>query len=88
MTIQIELKPEVQAGLAAQARVKGVALQQYVESLLEQMARPSYPLETAMSADQRARLFRQWAENFPSRRNTPLPDEALTRDNLYRQNSD
>ena len=83
MTIKVDLKPEVQAGLAAQAKARGVPLDKYVQNLLEQMAAPMQPLEIAMTAEQRALAFRRWAEGFPYRRTSPLPDDAIRRDRLY-----
>jgi len=83
MTIKIDLKPEVQAGLAAQAKARGVPLDTYVQSLLEQMTAPMQPPEIVMTAEQRALAFRRWAEGFPYRRTSPLPDEAIRRDSFY-----
>jgi hypothetical protein len=43
MTITVEVKPEVQAGLAAQAAAHGMDVPAYVASLLEQAAQPDAP---------------------------------------------
>ena len=83
MTLHIELKPEVQAGLAAQAKAKGVPLDAYVQNLLEQLAVPLQPLEIAMTAEQRVRALREWTASFPYRRSEPLSDDAISRDSLY-----
>lgn len=32
---------------------------------------------------ERARAFREWASSHPRRRDTPLPDEALSRGSIY-----
>ena len=40
MTITIDIKPEVEAELAAQARAQGMDMQAYAASLLEQAAKP------------------------------------------------
>ncbi len=44
MTLTVELKPEVEAGLLALARAKGVPLDAYLRSLLEQLAASSASL--------------------------------------------
>ena len=45
MTITLELKPEVEANLAAQARVRGIPLDTYLQTVVEDVARtaPSRP---------------------------------------------
>jgi hypothetical protein len=43
MTITIEIKPEVEAELAAQAAAKGMDVSAYAASLLEQAAQPNEP---------------------------------------------
>jgi hypothetical protein len=40
--------------------------------------------ESAKTPEQRVRDFDDWAENFPYRRNKPLPDDAITRESFYR----
>ena len=77
MTLTIHLKPEVEAGLAAQARAKGVSVAEYVGSLLEQFA----PAGQQMTPEQRATALYEWAKTFPQV--TPLSDEAVSRESLY-----
>ena len=40
MTIRVEISPEAEANLAAQAVVRGIALEQYASRLLEDAAKP------------------------------------------------
>ena len=84
MSIQIELRPEIEAELAAQAQKKGVPVIQYVQRILEQHV-PGLPLESAMTPEQRAKAFDDWADSFPYRRSTPLSDDAISRDSLYQE---
>jgi hypothetical protein len=84
MTIQIELRPEIEAELAAQAQKKGVPVIQYVQRILEQHV-PGLPLESAMTPEQRAKAFDDWADSFPYRRSTPLSADAISRDSLYQE---
>jgi hypothetical protein len=82
MSIQIELKPEIEAELKAQAQKNGLPLSQYVVRILEEHV-PGQAAESAMTAQERAKAFHDWAERFPSRRTTPLPDEAISREAFY-----
>jgi len=82
MAIEIQLKPEVEAELKAQAQKNGLPLSQYVQRILEQHV-PGQAAESAMTAQERARAFHDWAERFPHRRTTPLPDDAISREAFY-----
>ena len=77
MTLTIDLKPEVEAGLAAQARAKGVSVTEYVRSLLEQFAQSG----SQMTGEQRVNALHEWAKGFPQV--APLSDEAISRESLY-----
>jgi hypothetical protein len=63
MTVKLELAPEVQAGLLAQAQDNGLSLEAYVERVLRErsgaMARP--PLTRSQIAGQRIRELRKGA---------------------------
>jgi hypothetical protein len=83
MSIQIELKPEIEAELKTRARKRGLPLSQYVQHILEQHV-PGQPVESDMTPEERAKAFQDWAENFPYRRSTPLPDDAISREAFYR----
>jgi hypothetical protein len=37
-----------------------------------------------MTPLERAKAFQDWAASFPYRRNTPLSDEAISRESFYR----
>jgi len=83
MSIQIELKPEIEAELKTRAHKKGLPVSQYVERILEQHM-PERPVESAMTPEQRAKAFQDWVESFPYRRHEPLSDDAVSREGFYR----
>jgi hypothetical protein len=68
MTLTINLKPETEAGLAAQARARGVSVAEYVGTLLEQLTESG----PQMTPEQRAVALSEWAKEFP--RTAPLSD--------------
>jgi hypothetical protein len=80
MTLTFDLKPEAEAGLAAQARAKGVSVAEYVRSLLEQFATSGPP----MTGEQRVNAMHEWAKGFPQ--GAPLSDEAISRESLCSRN--
>ena len=79
MSVKIDLKPEIEAELKARAEKSGLPLSQYVQRILEQHV-PGQPVESAMIPEERAKAFQDWAESFPYRRNTPLSDDAISRE--------
>ena len=83
MSIEIELKPELEAELKARAQKNGLPVSVYVLRILEQCV-PVQPVQSAMTPEERAKACQDWAESFPYRRNTPLSDDAISRESFYR----
>jgi hypothetical protein len=83
MTIQIQLSPAIESGLAGLARLKGLPLIEYIQSLLESFAMPGTPLPSEMTPEQRADALLEWTKQFPYKRKAPLPDEAISRESIY-----
>jgi hypothetical protein len=80
MTIHVELGPDVEAGLAAQAKARGVSLEAYVQQVLRDRS-AAIGLSQG-GPKERARLFEAWARDHPH--TPPLSDEAIKRENLVR----
>jgi hypothetical protein len=61
MTVKLELTPDVQAGLVAQARESGLSLVAYVEQVLRERSRQATrpPLTRSQLAGQRIRELRK-----------------------------
>ena len=83
MTVRLELKPDVEAKLAAQARVKGVALGDYLQSVIEDLARSEAVLP-ASAQDITATLdaLAEMGRGLPR-----LPLSALSRDSIYQDHN-
>ena len=81
MTIKVDITPEVQAELARQAIAHSRAVEAYAASLLEGAVR--LPASAGrLSQDRLEDTFREMAEF--SHKVPALPDEAFTRESLYR----
>jgi 3-deoxy-D-manno-octulosonic acid (KDO) 8-phosphate synthase len=81
MTLTIEIRPEIEAELARQAAAHGVEIGVYAARLLEEAAHSS-AASTRLSQNQLEDTLRemaQFSDKIPS-----LPDEALSRESLYR----
>ena len=59
MTVTLNLKPEVEAGLLAQAQASGMTVEEYLLSLVEGVVLPAAP--TTLSPEQRAAAFESWS---------------------------
>jgi len=80
MTVKLQLKPEAEAELLAQAQARGLSLEAYLEQVLQERSRTMTPPN--ISAADKASAFETWAHSHP--RTPPLPDEAVRRENLVR----
>jgi hypothetical protein len=78
MIITIELAPETEATLAAEATALGRSLQQHLRHVLEGQVSPA---AQALTPGERAALWRESAANLP--RTPALSDRATSRDNIY-----
>lgn len=79
--IQIELRPETEARLAAEAEARGVEVRAYVESLLEQAIATIVISPRRRTREEMRSFFEALAAN--SDKIPQLPDEAFTRENFY-----
>ncbi len=79
MAITLELPPEVEAGLAAQAEARGLELEVYLESLLKQHAAMKRPDQlTLQEFEAELDALARGSDKLPY-----LPPEALTRESYY-----
>ncbi len=78
MTITLNLKPEIEAYLLAQARAIGVTLEEYLLSIIEGSA--PVPANTSSPAE-RAAAFEAWAASHKP--TPPLSDYSVSRESMY-----
>lgn len=81
MTIQVELSPEVEARLAAQAVVRGVALETYASQLLQEATMPDVAGNGVLASSDLQAMLREVAEGSESL--PKLPTSAFGRDSFY-----
>ena len=83
MTLKLELSPEREAALKAQAHARGMSVEEWLLELTEQAA-PSTSIAHLQKTNPKewARRFRAWADSHDP--NTPvLSDEAMSRESIY-----
>ena len=81
VTVTLHLRPDVEAGLVAQARASGMALEEYLLSLVEEAVLPETPESTAMGEPARVEAVRRMLE-FGERHRLSL-GEPITRELLH-----
>jgi|EndMetStandDraft_5_1072996.scaffolds.fasta_scaffold117952_2 hypothetical protein len=80
MTVKLDLKPDVEAGLLAQAEARGLQLEVYLELVLRERSKA---VDVSRFAPmEKAKAFRTWAGSHPH--TPPLSDDAIRRENLIR----
>ncbi len=83
MNITVELKPEIEARIAAQAAAQGLTIETYLQSLIESSAQADdTPFYLTATEAEWSQAFRAWASSH--RRDTPpLSDARISRENIY-----
>jgi len=79
MTVTLNLKPEVEAGLLAQARASGMTVEEFLLSMVEGVVLPA--THKPLSPEQRAAAFEAWSATH--RETPPLSDNAVSREAIY-----
>jgi len=81
MTIQLELNPEIEARLVAEASSRGVAVEAYAQELLRGALHISSSRRGHLTPEEAKEMLRQMAEG--SEKLPVLPDSAFSRESFY-----
>jgi hypothetical protein len=81
MTIQVELNPEVEAWLLAQARTRGLSVEKYAEGLLQDAIALLVEHRGQLSVEEVHAMLQEMAEGFDKL--PKLPTTAFTRESFY-----
>jgi hypothetical protein len=82
MTVKLELNPEVEAGLLAQAEARGLSLEDYLQQVLRERSAAPAPAQATTGNAAKARAFLAFARSH--RPVGSLTDDSLRRENLVR----
>jgi hypothetical protein len=80
MTVKIDLKPDVHAGLLAQAQARGLDLEAYLQQVLQERSRSV--ASGAVGAAEKAKAFIAWAQSHPSAQT--VVEDTYRRETLIR----
>jgi len=87
MTVTLELKPEVEEQLEAQARESGLSVKDYLEKRVEEMISAPEP-QPAKTPEERVRLWQEFLNSHDDITAPPLSDEAISRESIYGERDD
>jgi hypothetical protein len=79
MTVTLKLKPEVEAGLVAQAQATGVSVEEYVLSVVEGAVLPT--VKNMLTPEEQAAAYETWSRQH--RPTPPLSEAAVSREAMY-----
>ena len=79
MTVTLNLNPELEAGLLAQAQAGGKTLEEYLLSMVSGAITPA--TGKVLTPEQRAAAFQAWSAGH--RPTPPLSDYAASRESMY-----
>lgn len=85
MTVTLELRPEVQQRIAAEAKSRGLSVETYILTVLdkeETNGETSFALTATSETWKRA--FLEWVHTERPE-HPPLSDEAISRESIYRE---
>ena len=88
MTVTLELKPEVEERLVAEAKARGLSVETYILNVLEKEA-PNGEVSFALTAipEKWKTAFLEWVHTERPA-HPPLSDEAISRESIYRERED
>jgi len=87
MTVTLELKPEIEEEVEAQAKQSGLSVEDYLEKKVEEMISASQP-RPAKTPEERVRLWREFMNSHADIKAPPLSDEAISRESIYSERED
>jgi len=88
MTVTLDLKPEVEERIVAEAKARGLSVETYILNVLEKEAtNGEVSFASAATPEEWKTKFLEWvnAERPP---HPSLSDEAISRESIYRERED
>jgi len=85
--LNLELNPEVEEQLEAQAKQAGLSVEDYLKKKVEEMISASEP-GPAKTPEERVQLWREFLNSHADVKVPPLSDEAISRESIYRERED
>jgi len=86
MTVTLELKPEVEERIIAEAKALGLSVEEYIQRKLEGKSTTQDP--NALPFEEWLQKWNEWLSSHDYIKAPPLSDEAISRESIYRERED
>ena len=86
MTVTLELKPEVEERVVAEAKARGLPVEDYIQRKLE--GKSTTPDPNALPFEEWLQRWNEWLSSHDYVKAPPLSDEAISRESIYRERED
>ena len=86
MTVTLELKPEVEERIIAEAKALGLSVEEYIQRKLEPKSSASDPNE--LPFEEWLQRWNEWLGSHDYIKAPLLSDEAISRESIYRERED
>ena len=86
MTVSLELKPEVEERIIAEAKALGLSVEDYIQLRLE--GKSTAPDPNTLPFEEWLEKWNEWLHSHEYIKAPPLSDEAISRDSIYRERED
>lgn len=83
MNVTLDLPPEVEEAYVAEAKARGVSVETLVRDLL--LERQPVPAFVDLTPEEWVAEFKTWVRSHANEDLPLLPDEAISRDFIYRE---
>jgi hypothetical protein len=87
MTVTLDLRPEVEEQLLAEAKARGLSVEAYIQQELESKLL-SEENPNHIPYDKWLRRFNDFLKSHDYIKAPPLSDEAISRESIYRERED
>jgi len=86
MTVTLELKPEVEERIVAEAKAHGLSVEDYIQRKLE--GKPTSPDPNELPFEEWLQRWNEFLSSYDYIKAPPLSDEAISRESIYRERED
>ena len=87
MTVTLELKPEVEERIIAEAKARGLSVEDYIQQELEAKVLTPERAEQ-LPYEEWLQKWNEWLGSHDYIKAPPLSDEAISRESIYRERED
>lgn len=86
MAVTLELKPEVEERIIAEAKARGLSVEDYIQRKLE--GESTMPNPNTLPFEEWLEKWNEWLHSHDHIKAPPLSDEAIGRESIYRERED